>query len=1115
MTNFDFLQSNPEFQAFSSSCIEAEKSIAVSPALCALGARKSAELAVKWLYSVDKNLKTPFKDNLSALIFNPSFMDSIDEELLGKLKFIIKLGNHAAHTGKNITRHEATLSLGCLFDLALFIDYCYGKAYQDRTFDEKLLPSEGVSDISRADFDRLKAELDARGGEREKLLDDLKKMQAEMGELRAGNTASRTYVAGTVTEAETRKGYIDVDLKAMGWQFKVNCFEEVPVFGMPNDTGEGFVDYVLTGDNGLPLAVVEAKRTTVDPKVGRHQAKLYADCLEKQYGQRPLIFYTNGYDTWFWDDLNYPERNVYSIFSKGDLQRIMNRRELKVPFDTIKINPEITDRHYQKTAIQRICTEFSQSRRRALLVMATGTGKTRTAVSLVDVLTSHAWVTNILFLADRVELVKQAKSAFTKHMPNLSSCNLCKRGDDKPTDRAIFSTYPTIMNAINEEKTEDGKKLFTPAHFDLIIVDEAHRSIFKKYRAIFDYFDALVVGLTATPKDEVGHNTYEFFGLENNMPTYAYEYSTAVSEGYLTDYHCIEKIFRIPTEGIHYDELSGEQQTMLEDAFDEDEEVPDFISGEAINSQFFNVDTNQKILQDLMSKGLKVEGGDKLGKTIIFAKNHPHAEFIKKQFDVLYPQYHGEFARVIDHYEKYAEDLLTAFKQKDKYPQIAISVDMLDTGIDVPEILNLVFFKRVLSKTKFWQMFGRGTRLCEDIFGPGEDKKQFFIFDYLGNFEFFRQDPKGIEGDVTTSLAEYTFKLKVVLIRELQDLKFQETSEFAELRKSLIGEISSSIAALNQEQFQVKQNLKLVEKYADVKAYQYLTAADSEDIISHLAGLVPAADDDESARRLDALMYKLLIAHVDGDDDTKRSIINKIKTIARNLEPKATIPQVFERREIIRKVQQDSFWAEATISDMEDVRRNLRVLMQYLKKEMRAKVINVTDSVLLEKEGERFTDDPAMEGYYQRAERYVKENENKPAINKLKNNQPLSEADWNELEEIFWHEVGTEKEYEAASNGVSLGRFIRGITGLSQEAALAAFSEFLDSSLFTEEQITFVRYIVDWIIRWGTLMPEDMKDDEFAGGADIFVIFDDNLDAFRRIKRAIDMINANAMRVAA
>lgn len=1115
MTNFDFLKSNPEFQAFADTCVEAEKSIAVSPALCALGVRKSTELAVKWLYSVDKTLKLPYKDNLSALIYNPSFTDSIDDELVSKLQFIIKLGNYAAHTNKNVTYREATLALGNLFEFVLFIDYCYGAAYEDRTFDEGLLTPENGTSINREVFDRLKEELDVKGAEREKLLEDIKRLQDEMAVLKASNTAVRTYTSGTQTEAATRKSYIDVDLKAMGWKLGTDCIEEYPVVGMPSDSGDGYVDYVLFGDNGRPLAVVEAKKTTVDPKVGRHQAKLYADCLERMTGQRPLIFYTNGYHTWFWDDNNYPERKVYSVFSKEDLQRIINRRELRIPFDKMNINPEITDRHYQKTAIHRVCDELTKSRRKVLLVMATGTGKTRTAVSLVDVLTSHAWVTNILFLADRRELVKQAKQAFNKHMPNLSTCNLLQRGNDKPTDRAIFSTYQTIMGAINDEKTEDGKKLFTPAHFDLIIIDEAHRSIFKKYKAIFEYFDAILVGLTATPKDDVGHNTYEFFGLENNMPTYAYEYDTAVAEGYLTDYHCIEKLFRIPTEGIHYDELPKDEQVSLEDVFEEGEEVPDFISGEAINTAFFNVDTNRRVLTDLMEKGLKVEGGDKLGKTIIFARNHPHAEFLKKQFDELYPQYHGEFARVIDNYEKYAEDLLDNFKQKDKYPQIAISVDMLDTGIDVPEVVNLVFFKRVLSKTKFWQMFGRGTRLCEDLFGPGEDKKVFYVFDYLGNFEFFRQDPKGKESEEVESLSEYTFKLKVRIIKELQEMKYQEPT-LIEFRTALVKEISGQIAALNREQFQVKQNLSYVEKYADQAAFQCLGVIETEELIAHLASLIPAATDDETARRLDVLMFRLELAYVTNDESTKRSIINKIKTIAENLDSKGTIPQVYAQREMLAKIKQDAFWTSATLPVLDDIRCRLRELMQYLKKEMKMKVINVTDSVLLEKEGERFTEDTTLEAYYQRAERYVQENEGKPSIQKLKNNEPLTDEDWNELEEIFWHEVGSKDDYDREAGAeMPLGRFVRGITGLSQEAALAAFSEFLDGQCYTEEQIRFVRCVIDWIVKWGTLEDEDMKNDEFCGGIDFMEAFEDNITALQTIIGRIRSINENAMRKAA
>lgn len=1112
MTNFDFLKNNPEFQAFADACIEAEKSIAVSPALCALGVRKSTELAVKWLYTVDKTMKQPYKDNLSALIYNPCFTDAIDNELMSKLKFIVKLGNFAAHTAKSVTYREATLALGNLFDFMLFIDYCYGTNYQERTFYERLLAPENDTLVNRDDFERLKMELDAKGSEREKLLDEVKRLQSEMAALKASNTISRTYTAGTQSEEATRKSYIDVDLKAMGWKFGDDCIEEYPVIGMPSDTGDGRVDYVLFGDNGRPLAVVEAKRTSVDPKVGCHQAKLYADCLERMTGQRPLLFYTNGYQTWFWDDTNYPERKVYSVFAKEDLQRIINRRELRISFDHLTINPEITDRYYQKTAIQRVCNELTNGRRKSLLVMATGTGKTRTAVSLVDVLTSHAWATNILFLADRRELVKQAKQAFNKHMPNLSTCNLLQRGDDKPTDRAIFSTYQTIMGAINDEKTADGKKLFTPAHFDLIIIDEAHRSIFKKYRAIFDYFDAILVGLTATPKADVGHNTYEFFNLENDMPTYAYEYEMAVSEGFLTDYHCIEKLFQIPTEGIHYEDLSKDEQTNLEDVFEEGEEVPDFISGESINQAFINVDTNRRVLTDLMEKGLKVEGGDKLGKTIIFARNHPHAQFLEKQFNELYPQYHGKFARVIDNYEKYAEDLLNDFKQKDKYPQIAISVDMLDTGIDVPEVVNLVFFKRVLSKTKFWQMFGRGTRLCEDLFGPGEDKRVFYIFDYLGNFEFFRRDPKGKESEEVQSLSEFTFKLKVRIIKELQEMKYQQPA-LIEFRTLLINDISAQIATLNTEQFQVKQNLSYVEKYSDSEAFQCLGIIEAEDLITHLAGIIPAIDDDESARRLDVLMFRLMLAYATDDDGTKRSVTNRIKSISEALEAKGTIPQVYAQREMLALIKNDTFWTSATIPDLDAVRCQLRDLMQYLQKEMKAKIINVTDSVLFEKEGERFTEDTTFEAYYQRAERYIQENEKKPSIHKLKNNEPLTNDDWNELEEIFWHEVGTKEDYACeVGSDMPLGRFVRAITGLSQEAALAAFSEFLDGHCYTEEQIRFVHCVIDWIVNYGTLEAEDMRNDEFSGGIDFVKAFENNSATLRSIIGKIQHINENAVR---
>lgn len=1115
MTNFDFLQKDSQFKAFSDACIEAENSISASPALCALGVRKSAELAVKWLYSIDPSLQMPYKDNFSALVFNPTFTDSVDEDILNRLRFIIKLGNFAAHTSKQVTYKEAVLSLSNLFDFIMFINYCYGSEFVERTFDESLLAANKNQSVSPDELEKLQEELDARSKDREKMAEEMKRLRAEMAAMRQENQQKRAFTPDHRSEAETRNSIIDINIKSMGWTFGKDCVEELPVIGMPNDSGTGKVDYVLYGDDGKPLAVVEAKKTTADPKIGQHQAFLYANCLEKMTGQRPLIFYTNGYTTWFWDDMNYPERKAYSVFSKQDLQRIIDRRTLAKEFHQLNINPAITDRDYQKIAIQRVCEEYTKKRRKALLVMATGTGKTRTAVSLVDVLASHRWITNILFLADRKELVKQAKQAFTRHMPNLSTCNLLERGEDKPTDRAIFSTYPTIMNAINEEKTEDGQLLFTPGHFDLIIVDEAHRSIFKKYRAIFDYFDALLIGLTATPKSDVGHNTYEFFDLEDNMPTYAYEYNEALHEHHLVDYHCIEKLFQIPTHGLHYEDLTPEQKQAYEDAFEEDDEIPDFISGSAIDKQFFNIDTTRRILTELMEKGLKVEGGDKLGKTIIFARRHKHAQFIKEQFDILYPQYAGQFAAVIDNKEKYHENLLTAFKDKNKYPQIAISVDMLDTGIDVPEILNLVFYKQVFSKSKFWQMFGRGTRLCEDLFGPGEDKTQFYIFDYLGNFAFFEQNPKGKDAEDSGSLAEKAFSLKVHIIRELQDMKYQ-TDELIPFRRMLVQDISSSIAALNTEQFQVRQQLEFVEKYADPGAFQYLDIVEADAIISRLARLVPALNDDEAARRLDILMYRMILAKAEDDKGTYISVSRKVQRIAAILEQKGTIPEVRKAKEMLAQIKTEAYWETASLTDIDKIREELRGLMHFLKKEIKHKVINITDAVLFEREGERFASENDLEDYYARASRYVTENEDKPVLSKLRNNIPLTKEDWDELENIFWHDIGTADEYKKAMPAdIPLGKFVRSLTGLSEEAANAAFSEFLDEGMFTEAQIYFVKCIKEWIIENGTLEKQELANDDFAPGINFAEAFDDNIIALQRIMTVIEGINANALQMAA
>ncbi|TQW42218.1 DUF4145 domain-containing protein, partial [Clostridioides difficile] len=759
MGNFDFLQKKKNFNSFNTACLEAEKSILVSPSTCATITRRALELAVKWLYANDSDLVLPYQDNLSTLIHNNSFIELIDYDMLPLLKYIVKLGNLSVHTSANIERGEAILSLNNLHQFVSWIDYCYSDEYTAEDFNEDLL-LHGEEKRTRPDeLKNLYERLSSKDKKLEEVIKENEELRKSLTEKRKVNTVNYDFKIDEVSEFETRKRYINIELKLAGWEFGKDIWEEIEVQGMPNESGVGYVDYVLYGENGKPLAVVEAKRTSKDPKIGQQQAKLYADCLEKRYSQRPVIFLTNGFDMYIWDD--YSDRKVYGFYKKSELQLMIDRRKSKKSLSSVTINDEISNRYYQKEAIRAVCEALENKQRKTLLVCATGTGKTRIAISIVDVLSRHNWIKNILFLADRKALVKQAKKSFTKLLPNLALCNLLDSKDSPEDARMIFSTYPTMMNAIDDTKSKDGKRLFTPGHFDLIIIDESHRSIYKKYKSIFDYFDSYLMGLTATPKDEIDKNTYSVFDMENGVPTYAYEYNKAVEDGYLVDYTSIEFKTKIMEDGIKYDELSDEEKEEYENTFNDDESIGDEIGNNAVNEWLFNSDTIDLVLNKLMTEGLKIEGEEKIGKTIIFAKNTKHARAIVERFNKLYPKYGGNFVKAVDYSINYVDSIIDDFSDKNKLPQIAVSVDMLDTGIDIPEILNLVFFKKVRSKTKFWQMIGRGTRLCPDLLGVDMDKERFLIFDFCNNFEFFKFNPKGFEGNKTETLTEKLFNIKV------------------------------------------------------------------------------------------------------------------------------------------------------------------------------------------------------------------------------------------------------------------------------------------------------------------------------------------------------------------
>ena len=1073
MSNFGFLKMKKEYELFFPACVEAEKIYASAPAMCAVGCRKALELAVKWVYAADKTMRMPYKDNLQSLIHEPSFRFAVDSNTWGKLPFIIKLGNLAVHTERSVQSSDALASLKGLFEFVQWLDYCYGSDYQERVFDESLIPTEKVA-VDTRKIKEQETLLDEKEAEIEALRKQIEQMSAQYTAEKEKHQQERSFQPEDLSEFQTRKIYIDVDLKFMGWKFDgtdADVQEEYPVQGMAGVVGQmGYCDYVLFGKDGLPLAVIEAKRTSKDPNIGRKQAILYADCLERKFGRRPMMFTTNGFETYYWDDQSGPQRKVSGVFSKEDLQKLMNRRAERQDLMSIPIDDKITDRYYQKEAIRAVCDQIEQGFRKHLLVMATGTGKTRTASSLTDALSRGKWITNILFLADRTALVKQANDDFKQYLPDMSLCNLCSNKDDRNA-RIVFSTYPTILNAIDDTKSKDGRQLFTPAHFDLIIIDESHRSIFKKYRAIFEYFDALMVGLTATPKTDVDRNTYDFFEMEHGVPTYAYDYETAVYQDHvLVPYYNYEVKTKFLDEGITYDDLSDEDKERYEDDFIEDGMMPDFIPSAALNKFVFNEKTVDMVLQDLMERGIKVAGGDRLGKTIIFAQNKRHAEFILERFNKLYPQYHGSFAQRVICDDSYAQTIIDDFKQPEKEPHIAVSVDMMDTGIDVPECVNLVFFKKVRSKAKFWQMIGRGTRLCkglscvDQVDGAYTDKRRFLIFDYCGNFEYFREHKEGYEARETKTLSENIFGKQIKITMALQESTFAGEN-YQTWRNELVETCHKQVTALNPELISVKLRMQYVEKYKKQDAFLSISEGDKGELLTQIAPLVQSEETDEFAKRFDNFMYGLILAHIEQMPAFKYAKKQLCDT-ASLLERKANIPQIKEKLPLLQEIHTDVFWDANDILLFEKVRKELRGLIRFLDEDdggQKRIITKLTDPIIGSQEGVQLDTAYDFEDYRAKVNRYVNEHGNTLAIYKLTHNIPLAAGDYQELERVLTSELGSKEDYKREFGDTPFGLLIRKIAKLNHEAAMQAFSAFINDQSLNQKQIAFVKKIINHI----------------------------------------------------
>ncbi|MFC1743359.1 DEAD/DEAH box helicase family protein [Candidatus Riflebacteria bacterium] len=1112
-SNLVFLQK--EWPEFFEPGLEAEKAVFTAPRTSAFYSRYTMEKAVKWLYKIDSYLRKPYQDNLAGLIHEQTFKDNLPPGMFGKINFLRKIGNIASHSDTGPGASESLMAFKYLHTFLAWLATYYGnREGKIPPVKEDLIPREGAADQNAGALRELEETLkskDRQLEEKEEKLakseEEIKQLLEEIQQIKTQNRAAAYDVALTedATEEETRI-YIDLLLREAGWDPDKPNVREFEVQGMPADTGIGYADYVLWGDDGLPLAVVEAKRSRKSAAEGAHQAELYADCLEKMTGQRPIIFYTNGFEIWLWDNKFYPPRKIYGFYTKDELQLLIHRRKTRKELKNEKINEQIAGRYYQQEAIRRVTEALTKGARKSLLVMATGSGKTRVSIAIVELLTKANWVRRVLFLADRTALVNQAMKAFKENAPNLSIEKLSKKLDHDKS-RVIFSTYPSMMNSIDDART-DGVKTFSPGHFDLIIIDEAHRSVYKKYQAIFDYFDGILLGLTATPKSDVDINTYRLFQLENYMPHYAYELDQAVADGFLVPYKSHSVPIKFQREGIRYDDLSEEEKEEFEATFIDEEsgQLPLFIRPEALNKWLFNSDTVDKVLGFLMERGIKVESGDRIGKTIIFARNHKHAEFIKERFDIQFPQYKGHFCRIIDHQVNYAQSLIDNFSQKESEPHIAISVDMLDTGIDILEILNLVFFKVVRSKVKFQQMIGRGTRLCPDLFAPNNDKMHFYIFDFCENFEFFNEKPEGIETDLQENLSQKIFKRRLALSQLLRQAEWYREEENQELFNELLDTLHSQVAGLDSTSFTVRKHKLQVDTYKNREKWNDLNADNIKDIEEHLSNLYVAygiSSEEEFARRFDLTMLNTQIAFVQGHKSYKKYRKDLVK-IAEDLSKKSNIPDIARSLELILEMQKEEFWALITVVKLEQVREQLRTLIKFLDKDKTRKIVYthfedafLTGPIIDYGVGTATTD---FINYKKKVERYIEENQNHPSIQKLKNNQPITQEDLDALELILFEgDLGTKDDFiKEFGTDKPLGDFIRGFVGLDRSAAKEAFSVFLDKGTLSADQITFINQIINYLTKNGTMDAESLFEAPFTdinseGVSGVFDIKDSKL----------------------
>ena len=1088
--NFAYLKDAPDFIQLYTYCCEAEEFALSKPNISVTSARKAMEFVVKMIYNAvggDIQGKTVFE--MSTDYAFTSYLN--DQILLNSIHFIRKMGNVAVHDG-TLTPDDALKVLEELHFLVGEVCILWQLVPDYPEFVKPALQASARPDPTESSKAHVEVapELCARYAERMR--------------------TTRFSVAHDRDENENKKLFLRASLREAGWPVVNRSNTALPGAAAVDcllDSGDS-VDYVLYGRDNKPLAIIEQTATMGNLVEGRTKAIDKANQMAAKYGYKPVVYYTNGYYIYCIDQLGYPPRRVFNFHSIEELELLKLRRSIRQDITNPTIDDNITNRDYQKNAIRSVCKTFTGMRRRSLLVMATGTGKTRVSISCVDVLMKANWIKNVLFLADRTSLVRQAHKNFNKLLHSVTTSLYTGGSLNRDANaRVIFSTYQTMINLINDDTRE-----FGVGRFDLLIIDEAHRSIFKKYGALFNYFDALMIGLTATPRCEENKSTYDTFQLENGKPDFAYELEEAIQDRYLVGFSVEDKTTDKMRRGIRYDDLTEQEKASFEDTFADDDSV-DFtgaeIPGSKLGRNIINLGTIDAMLDDLMQNGLKVDGGDTIGKTIIFAASHVQAEKIVERFQKIYPQWGMDFCKLIDSRVEDNLTLIEQFEVRGGMPQIAVSVDMMDTGIDVPDVVNLVFFKQVRSKIKFLQMIGRGTRLSPDLFGPGLDKQGFLIFDYYDNFRYFSTTGtwSTVEGSGASSdIIPQTVMLNRNRLGILMNLQQEKTlcAFDAAYCDELKAHFISETRGLNNDDIAVQYNMAYVSKYRAAEIWDNLSERQAAEIEEHILPLFPSEKVPVKVKSFDNLIYVIEKEYPRREKEGKdaRKIRNGFRNVDSELTKRMnallklkTIPAIVEKTDLITAMIDGAYLLDHfSLERAETVRKALRDLMNYIPDKQGYTVINVPDWV--EDKGNSGTGDDKP--YPQKAQEFLA-NSKLPSLAKLRNLDPLTQDEKDELKAVFTSKLGTEAEFNAWAGGTSLLPFLRLQVGISDEAIQTKFGSFLNAQTLNPMQLNYCQQIVDYARKNGDVtMTVLLRESPFCD-MDVTQIFGANIGYIKQL----------------